>query len=213
VDFLGGTLFALPAHATLVRQQVGAAHLDALAYIASNAHDPDNAQPFADAAFAEGFRRLAHHLLTTPYLSPQLQEHLFHAILVHTPLPPLECVHVLARLLVSRHAHGSEVAEGDPLALRLWEGVFTTLFAAHDGGVGREKGVSLEFMEVLLLAFHLLKAQGRAKVLRGVLAALSTLSAASSMPSAKKRAQDEVAIAALALALNCILFTDLLIAH
>lgn len=205
MDFLGNTLLSLPAHAPYICQQLRTAHLDALIYIANNGYEPDS-KPLDDAAFTEGFRRLVHRVATGSYLSATMQCHVARTITTHTPLPSLECVHVLARLFVARHtvARPSE-EEGDPLLFEAWNGFFAIFSAARgEGGDDGGNGLSLEFLELLLLSFHLLKPAGRSKILNGVLSSLSTIPARPRSPSSKKRAHEKLAIASLALALNCI---------
>lgn len=203
MEFLGSTLFSLPVHAPQVRKLLNTNHLDALIYIATTGYEAPTSEgkhSTDDTVFVEGFRRLVHHI-TTAYLSPALQEHLVRAALTHAPMLPRECVHMLARLFVARRAAAPQL--DDVLTLGMWEGYFTMLQNPKDGSV--ERNIGLEYTELLLFIFYMLQPAGKAKVLGGALAALSSLaSMAAGVSASNKKVHLAMSIASLTLVLNCI---------
>jgi hypothetical protein len=197
VEFLGGTLFSLPAHATHVRKLLSANHIDALVYIATTGSlTSEGKNSTEDTAFTEGFRRLVHRV-TTAYLSPSLQEHLARAALAHAPALSRECVHILARLFVARRAAAPLM--DDALVLAMWEGYLAALQNPKEGSA--ERNIGLEYAELLLFTFYMLQPVGKGKVLGGALAALSSLAPA---PAGGRKVQLTMSIASLTLVLNCI---------
>lgn len=190
-------MFSLPLYEGAVRKLVSDRHVDALIYIASNGYHTLFAgkPPLEDAVFAEGFRRVAHHITTGAYLSASLQEHLVRSTLSISTSLTRECVHLVARLLVARRATARTAsATDDILILEMWDRYFNSLSSSSS------EGVALEYLELLLLGFYILHDTGKNKVLTGAFGTLSSLCSGSSLPSSKKK----LAIASLTLALNCI---------
>jgi len=204
VEFLGGCLFSLSTHAPHVRKLLSTNHTDALMYIATAGYETPTSEgkpSTYDSVFTEGFRRLVHHITTT-YLSPALQEHLARSALAHAPSLSRECVHMLARLFVARRAAAPLM--DDALVLGMWEGYFALLQNPKNESAERS-AVGLEFTELLLFTFYTLHHVGRAKVLGGALAALSSLaSLAAGVSESNKKVHLTMSIASLTLVLNCI---------
>jgi hypothetical protein len=87
---------------------------------------------------------------------------------------PLSCTHIIARIFVARHVSFSKT--DDPLIVMLWEGMLSALrnllTNPNQADVIINEVANLEYVEILLLVFHMLQPKSRAQILALCMATL-----------------------------------------